>query len=42
MKLKENEDLIKLIETIEVAQAEELSRLRKEIEKLEGELKGRD
>ena len=31
MKPKENEDLIKCMETIEIAQAEELSRLRQEL-----------
>ena len=39
LKLKENEDLIKRMEAIEVAQVEELSRLREENKKLEGELR---
>ena len=41
-KLKENEDLIKRMEAIEVAQVEELSRLREENRKLEGKLRSRD
>ena len=38
-KLKENEELFKQTEAIEAAQVEELSRLREEKEKLEGELR---
>ena len=42
LKLKENEDLIKRMEAIKVAQVEELFRLRKENKKLKGELRSRD
>ena len=39
LNLKENEDLIKRMEAIEVAQAKELSRLRKENDKLKDGLR---
>ena len=42
LKLKENEDLIKRMEAIEISQAEELSRLREENNKLENGLRSCD
>ena len=42
LKLKENEDLNKWMEAIEVAQADKLSRLRKENKKLKDGLRSRD
>ena len=39
LKLKENEDLIKLIKAIEIAQAEKLSRLRKELSSYDDQIK---
>ena len=39
LKLKENEDVIKLIETIEIAQAKEISRLREELSNRDKQIK---
>ena len=39
LKLKENEDLIKRIKTIEIVEAEELSRLREELSSLDEHIK---
>ena len=39
MKLKENEDLIKRMETIEIAQVEELSRIREELSSRDDQIK---